>query len=215
MDGVISSSSPLECLAVIANFSHLPVSIPTGTLAGKLTINPNMTCTELSTCLNINTTPPSLKDVSHVYKIPLTHLPPSYQPKYKRLLREFSDLFSKNDLNLGHFKTLPHPVKLKDPNKFVSINQYRLSHHVKEVAIDYVQKLLAAGVVRKSNSVFNSLLMLVKKPHADPNKPLAEQYRLVHNYVEVKKKDQPVQLPIAPSLRITRRSSQRENLFST
>ena len=97
----------------------------------------------------------------------------------------------------------------------MSINQYRLSHHVKEVAIDYVQKLLAAGVVRKSNSVFNSLLMLVKKPHADPNKPLAEQYRLVHNYVEVKKKDQPVRLPIAPSLRITRRSSQRENLFST
>ena len=52
MDGVISSSSPSECLAVIANFSHLPVSIPTDTLAGKLTIDPNMTCTEISTCLN-------------------------------------------------------------------------------------------------------------------------------------------------------------------
>ena len=50
--------------------------------------------------------------------------------------------------------------------------------------MDYVKKLLAAGVVRKSNSVFNSPLMLVKKTHADPNKPLAEQYRLVHNYVD-------------------------------
>ena len=29
--------------------------------------------------------------------------------------------------------------------------------------------------------------MLVKKTHADPNKPLAEQNRLVHNYVEVNK----------------------------
>ena len=28
MEGVISSSSPTECLSVIANFSHLPVSIP-------------------------------------------------------------------------------------------------------------------------------------------------------------------------------------------
>ena len=29
--------------------------------------------------------------------------------------------------------------------------------------------------------------MLVKKPHADPAKPLSEQYRLVHNYVELNK----------------------------
>ena len=68
-----------------------------------------------------------------------------------------------------------------DPNKITSINPYRLSHYLKEVAVDYVKKLLAAGVVPKSNSVFNSPLMLVKKLHADPNKPLAEQYRLVHN----------------------------------
>ena len=60
-----------------------------------------------------------------------------------------------------------------------------------QVAIDYVQKLLAAGVVRKSNSVFNSPLMLVKKPHADPNKPLTKQYCLVHNYVEVNKNISP------------------------
>ena len=136
-----------------------------------------MVCSELTTCLNINTKPPPLTDTSHVDKIPLSRLPLSYQPKYKHHLREFSDVFSKNDLDLGHCKTLPHPVKLKDPNKIVSINQYRLPHHLKEVAIDYVQKLLAAGVVRKSNSVFNSPLMLVKKTHADPKKPLAEQYR--------------------------------------
>ena len=196
MDGVISSTSPTECIAVIANFTHLPVSIPTGTLAGKLTIDPNMTCTELTNCLNITTSPPTITNADHVDRIPLTHLPVSYQPKYRQLLREFSDIFSKNDLDLGHCKTLPHPVKLKDPNKVVSINQYRLPHHLKEVAIDYVQKLLAAGVVRKSNSVFNSPLMLVKKPHADPSKPLAEQYRLVHNYVEVNKNISPCSYPL-------------------
>ena len=196
MDGVIASSSSTECLAVIANFSHLPVAIPTGTLAEKLTIDSNMICSELTTCLNINTSPPSLKDISHEDKIPLTHLPTTYQPKYKQLLREFSDVISKNDLDLGQCKTLPHPVKLKDQNKIVSINQYRLPHHLKEVAIDYVQKLLAAGVVRKSNSVFNSPLMLVKKPHADTNKHLAEQYRLVHNYVEANKNISPCSYPL-------------------
>ena len=65
-----------------------------------------------------------------------------------------------------------------------------------EVAIDYVERLLAAGVVRKSNSVFNSLLMLVKKPHADPTKPLSEQYWLVHNWVELNKNISPCSYPL-------------------
>ena len=42
MDGVISSSGPTECLGVIANFSHLPVSIPSNTLAGKPNMVPNL-----------------------------------------------------------------------------------------------------------------------------------------------------------------------------
>ena len=69
-------------------------------------------------------------------------------------------------------------MRLKDRNRIPSISQYRLPHKLKEVAVDYVQKLLEAGVVRKSTSVFNSPLMLVKKPHADPNKPLADLVRV-------------------------------------
>ena len=38
--------------------------------------------------------------------------------------------------------------------------------------------------------------MLVKKNHADPKKPLAEQYRLVHNYVEVNKNISPCSYPL-------------------
>ena len=97
---------------------------------------------------------------------------------------------------MGHCTSLPHQVKLIDPNKITSINQYRLPRHLKEVAMDYVKKLLAAGVVRKSNSIFNSPLMLVKKTHADPNKPPAEQYRLVHNNVELNKNIAPCSYPL-------------------
>jgi len=82
--------------------------------------------------------------------------PVAEQPKYKALLREFSDVFSRNDLDVGHCRSLPHKVRLKDPNRVTSINQYRLPYHLKEVAVDYVQKLLHAGVVRKSSSIFNS-----------------------------------------------------------
>ena len=65
---------------------------------------------------------------------------------------------------------------------------------MKEVAIDYVQKLLHAGVVRKSSSIINSPLMLVKKPQADPSKPFAEQ--LVHNYIELNKNIAPCSYPL-------------------
>ena len=85
---------------------------------------------------------------------------------------------------------------MTDPNRIVSINEYRLPHHLKQVAIDYVDKLLKAGVVRPSTSVLNSPLMLVKKPNADPRKPLGEQYRLVHNYVELNKSIAPCSYPL-------------------
>ena len=93
-------------------------------------------------------------------------------------------------------KTLPHEVRLTDPNRVVSINQYRLPYHLKEVAIDYVDRLLKSGVIRPSTSVFNSPLMLVKKPNVSKDKPLREQYRLVHNYVELNKSIIPCSYPL-------------------
>ena len=38
--------------------------------------------------------------------------------------------------------------------------------------------------------------MLVKKPYADPAKPLLEQYRLVHNFVELNKNISPCSYPL-------------------
>ena len=123
-------------------------------------------------------------------------MPREYHSRYHKLLSTYSDVFSRNDLDIGNCSSLPHVVRLKDRNRITSISQYRLPHKLKEVAVDYVQKLLEAGVVRKSTSVFNSPLMLVKKPHADPNKPLAEQYRLVHNYVDLNKNINPCSYPL-------------------
>ena len=132
----------------------------------------------------------------HIEKLDLSYIPNQHKPHILSLLRSYADVFSKNDLDVGHCKSLPHQVRLKDPNKVTSVNQYRLPHHLKEVAIDYVERLLAACVVRKSNSVFNSPLMLVKKPHADPKKTWSEQYRLVHNYVELNKNISPCSYPL-------------------
>ena len=59
-----------------------------------------------------------------------------------------------------------------------------------------INNTLASSVnLWHSCSVFNSPLMLVKKPHADPLKPLSEQYRIEHNYVELNKNISPCSYP--------------------
>ena len=73
-------------------------------------------------------------------------------------------------------------------------DHYRPKYH--SLLHEFVDKLLKSGVIRPSTSVFNSPLMLVKKPNADISKPLAEQYRLVHNYVELNKSISPCSYPL-------------------
>ena len=190
MEGVVTSSSAKSFTAVLTNFHHLPVKLTRYDKVGRLHIDDLMTAQPINQCLAIHNGKPLLaspKDFNHVDKIPIGHIPHKFQNDYRALLRSCADVFSQNDVDLGHCKDISHQVRLIDPNRISAINQYQLPHHLKEVAIDYVKKLLAAGVIRKSNSIFNSPLMLVKKPHADPKKTLAKQYRLVHNHVEVNK----------------------------
>ena len=199
MEGIVTSSSAKSFTAVFANFHHLPVKLTTNDKVGRLHIDEQMTAQPIDHCLVIQDGKPQLtnpKDFHHVDKIPLDRIPLKFQNDYRAILRSYTDVFSKNDLDLELCKVLPHQVRLIVPNRITAINQYGLPHHLGKVAIDYVKKLLAAGVIRKSNSVFNSPLMIVKKPHADPKKPFAEQYRLVHNYVEVNKNIAPCSYPL-------------------
>ena len=196
MDGVIASHGYDICAAVVMNTSHLPITLTKTCPLANITPYSRALCSPLSSVLSVSKGKPVLKDISHLQEIDLQHVPPAYLPEYKALLAEFADIFSKHDLDVGHSKTLPHQVRLTDPNKIVSINQYRLPYHLKEIAIDYVDKLLKSGVVRPSTSVFNSPLMLVKKPNFDASKPMRDQYRLVHNYVELNKNISPCSYPL-------------------
>jgi hypothetical protein len=197
MEGVVGSemiNNQHVCNIVVANLSHLPKIIPRGDVICR--IHTNIKCTSIPAVLSIQDKAPKITSTAHVDQIKLDHIPYSFQNHYRNLLRQYADVFSKHDLDVGKCNTLPHVVRLNDESKIVSINQYRLPYHLKEVAIDYVEKLLNSGVVRESTSVFNTPLMLVKKPHADPSKPLGEQYRLVHNYVELNKNITPCSYPL-------------------
>ena len=196
MDGLIDSKNSKECPVILLNPSLETVNVPRGTIVGNLTPIDASDFAPIEQVLQINSVTSQLTDISHLSNIKLNHLPSSYKAKYENLIRSYSDIFSKHDLGVGHSSTFPHTVRLLDPNKIVSVNQYRLPYHLKEVAIDFVDKLLKSGVIRPSTSVFNSPLMLVKKPNADPTKPLGEQYRLVHNYIELNKLIAPCSYPL-------------------
>ena len=80
----------------------------------------------LQDCLTITNGRPRLEKIDHIENIVLSHLPEQYRQHYKSLLRANADVFSRNDLDVGHCKSLPHKVRLRDPNRITAINQYRL-----------------------------------------------------------------------------------------
>lgn len=113
----------------------------------------------------------------------LTGIPQEYRLAYLRLLNQYVDVFSLNPNDVGHCRVMPQRILLKNPNQVSCTPPYRVPHHLKEVVIQYVDKLLAAGIIRRSESPFSSPLMLVRKPHGEASgKPLVEQYRVVHDF---------------------------------
>ena len=136
MEGIISSTNN-TCRPVFANFGHLPDTIEANTPLGTITSDPDLEAIPLSQCLAISTRQ-SVTDDSHLKNVKLNHLPREYQSRYHRLLSNYADVFSKNDLDIGNCSSLPHVVRLKDRNRITSISQYRLPHKLKEVAVDYV-----------------------------------------------------------------------------
>lgn len=179
MDGLVQGCANLDTHTgnlVVLNMSREVVALPKGIELGTITEVDQTEFSPIQEVLQIHQNEVHLRNIDQVKNIKLNHLSLKYRPDYEKLIMRYADIFSKHDLDVGHSKTLPHVVRLTDPHKIVYVNQYRLPYHLKEVAIDYVEKLLKSGVIRPSTSVFNSPLMLVKKPNANPRKPLGEQY---------------------------------------
>ena len=115
MEGIISSTNN-TCRPVFANFGHLPVTIEANTQLGTVTSDPGLEAIPLSQCLAISTTRQNVPDHSHLKHVKLDHLPREYQTRYHKLLSNYADVFSKNDLDIGNCSSLPHVVRLKDRN---------------------------------------------------------------------------------------------------
>jgi hypothetical protein len=103
-------------------------------------------------------------------------------PAYKQLLKQFSSVLAKSTYDVGHTELIKHDIILKDAEKIACTPPYRTPEHLRSVAEEYIENLAKAGIIRRSVSPFSSPLMLVRKGDAKPDKPLIEQYRVVHDY---------------------------------
>ena len=117
------------------------------------------------------------------------NVPTAYKDQYKALLRNYSDIFALNPDEVGHATVLKHHIRLTDKNAICSQPPRRFPRHLYNVAKTYVEKLLAASVIRPSRSPFQSPLMLVRKPKTsnDENVPVVLRFRAVNDFRQLNK----------------------------
>ena len=115
--------------------------------------------------------------------INLNGVPVQYRRRYMDLLNRYRGAFSRDQWDIGRCSILKQRIVLSDPNVVCSTPPYRIPHHLKHVVEEYVENMLAAGIIRPSSSPFCSPLLLVKKADADNSNPgLASNWRIVHDY---------------------------------
>jgi transposase InsO family protein len=98
--------------------------------------------------------------------VDLAAIPLEWRQKYLNILTKYSDIFSKNPHDIGKCTVVKQTIKLKDENVVSAQPPYRIPPHLEHVAKTHVEELLAARVIRPSNSPFSAPLLIVAKPSA-------------------------------------------------
>lgn len=82
--------------------------------------------------------------------------------KTDELLKEFADVFSKGDLDLGHCADVSHRIELEDVTPFRQ-RYRRIPPNMVEEVRDHLRQLAACGVIRRSHSPWSSCVVLARK----------------------------------------------------
>lgn len=100
---------------------------------------------------------------------------------FKCSIKRFTNVFTDTG-DVGKSSVVPHFFEVKDKSVVVCEAIRRIPENLKPIVTEYVNKLLDMGIIKKSNSPFNSPLMLVKKKGFDPSeKDIFRNWRCVHD----------------------------------
>ena len=84
------------------------------------------------------------------------------QERVRELFREYGQLFALDNLDLGHTSIVKHKIELDDNRPFKERYQWIPPHQYEEVR-KHLNEMLEIGAIRKSNSLWASAVVLVRK----------------------------------------------------
>ena len=91
-----------------------------------------------------------------------SELPEQWKDRVMDLMTEYSDVFSKHDLDVGHTSAVRHKINLVDDTPFRERSRPIAARDVMD-ARKHIQELLDADIIQPSNSPFASPIVLVRK----------------------------------------------------
>lgn len=93
-------------------------------------------------------------------------LPQEWKERITQSLNTYADVFAQHEQDFGHTSKVKHHIHLRDETPFkqksrpIHPNDY-------EAVRKHLQTLLAAGVIRKSESPYSSAIVMVQKKNGD------------------------------------------------
>ena len=148
----------------LCNMSSHAMEVPVKTVIGQVTpanqVPPVVHLTRTTT--ETNTKVPKGWVLEALDLQGLKEWPESEQKQARELLLKWEHLFAQNDLDLGKTALIKHKIKLTDQTPFKE--RYRcIPPHMYDDVRAHIQEMLDIGAIRKSHSLWASVVVLVCK----------------------------------------------------
>ena len=111
--------------------------------------------------------PPSADKCNYVFQNIKLTVPENEKNAYIDLLKKNHDVFSNNADDLGCANHFKHNIKLKNDSP-IYVKQFRLAEAYRQGLFDQIKTWLALGVIKPSQSKFNSPVFIVPKKSGKP-----------------------------------------------
>lgn len=123
----------------------------------------------------------------------LKHCDPTYKREMNKLCKKYNKAFSIEGDRFEHTDVIRHHIQLKPGTQPIFTRQYRIPESQKEEVQRQIDEMESKGIIEKSNSPWNSPLLLVPKKTDETGE---RKFRLVVDYHKLNSVTIPQSYPI-------------------
>jgi hypothetical protein len=181
-DHVVQGGPALVRINRLGQTMELIEKLSDGDKVGELYVN------EMTVNIQKRQFPPAKPLTADKHQYILEHatlnVPDSFKQKYLDLLLKHHEVISDNKYNLGECSTAMHDIELKSET-LIYVKQFKIQEDHQAAVQQHVEELLKLGVVRPSNSKFNSPMFIVAK--TDGGVRIVQDFRAINQQTIVDK----------------------------